>query len=336
MAIKNKKGMFFTLIAIIMVIAIILFFTPNYEYLPQMSQIPTKIVRVTKANNLMRNFKTTLVERELQSSSYYAVKQLLQCIDNQSMFSDDLQADFAEILLNGTLNGGDLATECGIDYMTGRNLPLRLNELRNVSEKELHLFTNFSVLNITIYQSNETGFDSFAVDLNLNIKMDAGLAGWDTNTTITTTHEVEGFDDPYYLANANFTNKINFSNITNWTTSLVFDHIDAMHYVFEEQAPSFLMRFENNNNKSSCCGIESLINPYDLNISDEPWSYVDYCFYGHECNDSRSGNKSLWNITGISSGNETERFYMFKLEIYHIDKYDLAPDDRVVCEGSCP
>lgn len=319
-----------------MVIAIILFFTPNYEYLPQMSQIPTKKVRVTKANNLMSNFKTTLIERELKSSSYYAVKQLIQCINNQSEFSEDLQADFAEILLNGTFKGNVLATECGNDQMTGRTLPPKLEQLSNVSEEEFHLPTNFTILNVTIYQSNLTSYDSFAVDLSLNIKMDAGIAGWDTNTIITTILDVEDFDDPYYLANANFTNKINFSNITNWTTSLVFDHIDAMHYVFEEQAPSFLMRFENNSAASSCCGIESLVNPNELNISDEPWSYVDYCFYGHGCNDSRSGNKSLWNITGISSGDETEKFYMFKLEIYHIDKYDLAADDRVVCEGSCP
>ena len=62
-----KKGMFFTLISITIIIAIVAFFTPNYEYLSQMSSIPTTSLRVAKANHMMRNFKTILVERELKS-----------------------------------------------------------------------------------------------------------------------------------------------------------------------------------------------------------------------------------------------------------------------------
>lgn len=320
-----------------MIVAIIAFFLPNYEYIPQMSSIPTTKVRIIKANNLMRNLKTTLVERELKSSSFYAVKQLLQCIDYQDKFLDDLQADFKEVLVNGTYNNGDLTTMCGEDYMDGRTLPIRFSKLTNVSEKELHLPTNLSINNVIIYQSNFTGYDKFGVRLDFNIKMDADIANWDSNTNVTIILNIADFDDPYYIGNANFINKINFSNTTNWTTPLVFDHINAMHYVFEEQAPSFLIRFENKTIASECCGIESFINPYEdkLNITtNEPWSYVDYCFYGHNCEGSKSGNKSLWNITGITSQNTTQKFYMFKLEIYHIYKYNLnqSADDRVVCE----
>ena len=341
MAIKNKKGMFFTLIAVTMVVAIIAFFTPNLEYLPVMSRIPTTKIRVIKAYNLMKTYKSTLIERELKSSSYFAVKQLLICINETKNFAD-LQPDFKEIILNSTINdGSSLETTCGVDLMSGRTIPTRLDLLSNLSETELHIFTNFSVKNITIYQSNDTSYDKFAVDLDLNIKMDAGIASWDTNTTIATVLKVAGFEDPYYFKKAGFTNKIEFSNITDWTTAQVFDHIDNMNYVYEEQAPSFLMRVEGNINGSKCCGMESLINPYTLDItSDVNWSYVDYCYYDHNCTGSKPNNKSLWNITGITRQSPSQKFYKFKLEMYHLSKYNLTEeaDDRVVCEpvSACP
>lgn len=318
--------------------ALVAFFTPNYEYLSQMSSIPTTSLRVTKANHMIRNFKTILVERELKSSSYFAVKQLIQCMEYKESFLTDLQADFKEVLVNGTLNANDLATECGINFMANRSINSRLGLLSNVTEEQLHLITNFTIMNTSIYQSNDTGYDSFYVDMEINIKMDAGIARWDSNNTVTTSLKVEDYEDPYYLGNANYSNKIYFSNKTSWTRSEVFDFIDDINYTHEELAPSFLMRFENNSNASECCGIESFINPYELNITnDVPWSYVDFCFYGQNCPGAEPGNKSIWNITGISSVVDTEKFYMFKIEIYHMVKYNLTEyaDKQVVCEGEC-
>ena len=77
----TKKGMFFTLISIVIIVALIAFFRPNTEYLLQATSIPTTRVRVNKANHMMGNFKTTLVERELKASSYFAIQQLLDCME---------------------------------------------------------------------------------------------------------------------------------------------------------------------------------------------------------------------------------------------------------------
>ncbi|MBW2971001.1 DUF2341 domain-containing protein [Candidatus Woesearchaeota archaeon] len=88
-------------------------------------------------------------------------------------------------------------------------------------------------------------------------------------------------------------------------------------------------------NTSACCGIESFINTQKLDIdSDELWSYVDYCYYGHACIDSSPGNKSLWNVSGVTEHTLGSPYYMFKIEIYHAERYNLTDDfdKRVVQE----
>ena len=333
----NKKAMFFTLIAIVMVVTIMAFFLPDAGYISQSSKIPTVRIRVAKANNLIRNFKTDLVENELKSSGYYGVKQVLKCMQYKEQFLADYEGDFYEIMVNGTLNDNNLTYECGSDYMINKSLNYRLNLLSEMPEEQLHIFTNFTIMDVSMYQSNETSFYKLGLMLDYNIKMDAGIARWDTNTTLTTMIDLDEFNDPYYIGNANMTNNIDFVNTTDWTVPLVNDQIDNIRYTYSEYAPSFIMRLENNSNKSSCCGMESFINPYAMNMTtDEPWAYVDYCFYGRECQGSIPGNKSLWNITGISSVSISEKYYMFKLDSYHLAKYNLTDDveTRVVCEGA--
>lgn len=335
----NKKAMFFTLISIIMVITIMAFFLPDANQISQSSKIPTVKIRFAKANNLMRNFKSDLVEKELRSTSFYGVKQLLKCMEYKEQFLADYEGDFFEIMMNGTLNSNNLTYECGMDYMTNKTIPHRLNVLSAMPEEQLHIYTNFTIFDIILFQSNSTSFDKLGVSIDYNIKMDAGLSRWDANTTLITLIDIDELNDPYYIGNANFTNNIDFVNTTDWTIAYVNNQIDNIGYTYEGYAPSFVMRLENNSGASTCCGIESFINPYSTGLNmttDEPWSYVDYCFYGRECEGSTPGNKSLWNITGVSSVSTSQKFYMFKLDSYHLAKYNLTDDveTRVVCVGA--
>lgn len=331
----NKKAMFLTLITVTIVAAIIAFFMPSYESLPEVSRITTVRTRVMKANGLMESLHTNLIKRSVTGSSYSAVKALISYVNMTDQPLGNVQANFSEVLLFGTLNTINLNETYGINNMVNNTLPYKLGLIQELAADELILFMNFTINNATLHQDNDTGFSQVGVDLNITIVMDAGIARWNTTSIITSVVDVDHFYDPYYMINEEYDNLIGFANHTDWTLAQINEHIEDINYTFEEQAPSFLMRFENNSNASACCGIESFINANELGWgSDNPWSYVDYCYYGKNCTDSKPGDKSLWNISGVSSSQVADDYYGFKLEIYHARKYNLTDymDWRVVDE----
>jgi len=331
----NKRAMFLTLITVTLVVAVIAFFMPNYESLPEVSRIMTVQTRINKANGLMESLHTTLLKRALTGSSYSAVKALVSYVNDSGKPLSDVQANFSEVVLFGTLNSQSLNETYGINNMVNNTFPEKLVMVQDLAAEEMMLYLNFTVNDVTIHQDNDTGFSQVAIDLNITINLDAGIAIWNTTSIITGVLELNRFYDPYYIINEDYSNEIGFANSTDWTVDLINNHILDINYTFETDAPSFLMRFENNSNASACCGMESFINPNEFGfVSDDPWTYVDYCYYSKRCIDSTVGNKSLWNITSVSSSQVADDFYGFKLEIYHITKYNLTDymDKRVVSE----
>jgi len=336
----GKKGIFLTLTSLLMVVAIMTFMLPSYEPIPQMSRILTVRTRVLKANDFVRDTQDILAERVLVGSSYGALRSIVSYVNASPTKEalEDFNYTFREVLMNGTVNNEDLYVDHDITYMRNNTLTEKLEYLRLMAGDELQLTANFTVLEVNVYQNNDTSYDKIGVDMNLSIFVDAGLAIWNTTTVVTAMLDVDRLYDPYYIFNADIPDNariIQFTARDNWSVSQVYDHIDDINYTFEPDGPSYLMRLENLSNGSVCCGIESFINPDALGIvEDEPWSYADYCYYGRVCNDSRTGKKSLWNVTGLSTDDSADKFYGFKLEIYHLDKYNLSSvaDKKVVEE----
>ncbi|MFH1399768.1 MAG: hypothetical protein ABIG95_06705 [Candidatus Woesearchaeota archaeon] len=322
-----KRGMFFSMIAIVMVMAIIALFVPNQEYVSLFGKVTTVKTRVGKANSFLVAVQKTMIQRALYNSGHYAVKAMVAYV-NKTKQPIDL-ADFDEILLNGTVGGVELA-DMGISFMVGRGLAYRLEEISNMSARELRLDNTFTVNDVLIVQDNETGYKNFYVGVNLSVWVDADIATWNSTFVVLQVLDVEDYYDPYWIMNRDIYRGFYFANVSNWSTSLFYDFAGSLNYSYDGRAPSFLMRFENSSMGSECCGVETIMDPVAFGIDDEPWSYVDYCYFGRQCNGSKATDKSLWNITGISSVVEGENYYQFKLEVYHIDKYNLSVDRRVV------
>jgi Tfp pilus assembly protein PilE len=324
----NKKGIFFTMISLLFVVVIIAFFMPNTEYYSYSNKIPALKARATKANGFLESVYGDLGERALRYSSYNAIKSLNDYIDYTGKPLSSLQADFKSVLINGTIGGTSLESY-GITRMRNSTLPYFLSRFSKLAENELNLKTNITINSVSIYQSESTGYSKFAVDLNLSVYLDSGIATWNTTKVITSVQDIDRFYDPYYISNAGHTHLISFSNITKFSSpDQVFGIIDRIEYTYEPKAPNFLMRFENKSANSSCCGIESLINPVELGInSDSHLSYADYCYFGQPASDS-CGYPSyvLYNFTHLTATAPGEKFYAFKLEVYHTNKYNLTGD----------
>ncbi len=325
MAIKNKKGVFFTFMAILVVSVLVLSFSSDV-YVTSKNEIPVLKSRVKTADNYLRNLETSYLETSLYTSSYNALKSLLLYI-NQTDFLDnetDLNSKFGEILLNGSINGENINTIYNIKLMEENTFAHRLEDIENMSQDVLHITTSFDKDNINtlIFQSDDTGPWQFGVNLTINYSVDAGIALWNKTKTISVVISIFGFDDPLYLVNSGFSHPIKETpfNDTEWGVITLSEHIANATYRHEsnestEHSPSYLMRFYNNNSPSLCCGIESMINQTLCNdVTDK--SYVDYCFWSNECDDY--GYK-LYNITGITTPS-----YPFKLDAYHVVQYNLT------------
>lgn len=329
MAIKSKKGVFFTFMSILVVGVLVLAFSSDV-YVTSKNKIPVIKSRVKTADSYLRNLETSYLETSLYTSSYNALNSLILYIEKEGFLTgeNDLNAKFKEVLLNGTINDGEnISEEYGIKLMEENTFIHRLDKIEEMSQEVLHITTNFTKENIdtVIFQSNDTGPWQIGVNLTMNFSVDAGVALWNKTKTVSIIISIIGFDDPLYLVNPSVPcyHQIKQTpfNDTEWNVDTLKEHIANATYRHEsnessEHSPSYLMRFYDSASPSLCCGIESMINE---TLSDGRYeSYVDYCFWSDVCDDYGT---RLYNITGITTSS-----YPFKLDAYHVAQYNVESE----------
>jgi hypothetical protein len=203
-----------------------------------------------------------------------------------------------------------------------------LNWMDNIREEatKLNLNLNITMKNFTLFQT-----DPWRVGVSINVTIilndSTNIARWTRNSTITTFINIEGLEDPLYIVNGlgRFSNLINKTpyqdnytqyNGSEWNISNLIVHFENSLYASNTDAPSFLMRFENNSNPSPY-GIESMINlqklssvfsPEELTIYYDR-SVVDYIYWSEEDPD----------VYGI---NDTPNWY--KIDEEHREKYNVT------------
>ncbi len=278
MAIRHKKGIFFTFIAILLSAIIILSFVIHTEYRlrNRMFVIETRIETV---NDFVKDVETDL-ERGLYIASFRALLALEQYITENGIFLDDLPSDFREALLYGTVNNTP------VDIMQGASFTDWTERIKTEAEK-IGIVIDFSVGNISIYHSS-AWIVSAGVDLSLGVSDVKETGSWERDKHIVTNIEIYGFEDPLYTINSygRVINTIRKTPVTDYiddtdTTNLRF-HSNGSYYTTSTAAPSFLMRLEGNLS-SSGYGIESLVNLVEFTQQSIPTSersVVDYIYFG--------------------------------------------------------
>ncbi|MBI3034589.1 hypothetical protein HYY72_05515 [Candidatus Woesearchaeota archaeon] len=337
---KGKKGIFFTLIAIMLVTILAVAFSPR-EHITYKDRIPAVTTRIDIANDYVRMVKYSYLPSAIETSGRNALVALI-LFENKTTYMPDFDAvntTFIELMMNGTINGTPIecylvvptgdpvstppleASTCtasldpGYKVMKDRALLYKLAAIENASMDTLHIKTRFDKnsgnYSVKIYQSNLTGPWKVGVNLSTNYTIDASIAYWNITQDVETTIPIEGLLDPIYLKEAGYNNTIISTNTTQWNLSNLSQFIYDGRYRLLSEAPSFTMRLYHNLSNggltasgSICCGIESAVNPDRLNINKcTRKSYIDWCFYGNKCEPDISGspNAKVWNITSITT-----------------------------------
>jgi len=304
--IKNKRGMFFTILTIAM---LSLFFIAYFSYsaIEDRSAIDDRI-------KTMNNFVFSLEEdmsRQVYISTYRAVLSAENYITTNGSFIPNSQTAIEEALINGTISNENMS------LMEGYKLEEWSSRVSNSSEK-MNLLVNYTVLDVQVNQEDPWNLN-VNMRIELFIKDKSNLALWNKTSLINSKVEIIGFEDPLYLikTEGRVTNKINKtiyepftegSNISNLSAH-VFDSL----YIASASAPSFLNRLEGNLSPD-INGIESLVYLPELSsqkVSIEDKSIIDYIYFS-------TNNPASYNIHGMPS--------WFKLdnESAHLEMYGVS------------
>jgi len=199
------------------------------------------------------------------------------------------------------------------DSMDKANLRHVIEVLKNQSNDSLGIELDIEYSGLKVCQQDPWNILLFA-NVSL-ITRKPGLS-FTHNANITTSISIEGIQDPLF-SYINLERSIRRSLVVNWTAEKVLGHLKNATYVYNENAPSFLMRFENQTwNTSTCCGIESLINQAD----DVNMSFVDYQFWSGR--DNCENGSDLWTAQGITD--QGIPFSTFRLDTAHLNFYNLT------------
>lgn len=324
----GKKGMFITFISIAIIAAIIIILTPSKINLKE--SISVVKTRVENVNEYVMDLENVYLERTLQATGRKTLISLILYVDIRGPFSTaaEFENAFAEVLLSGTINNGeDIDSITGQPIMTDNTYNNWIDRIKTIAQNTFNIDTTFNTINIADIQLNQVNPWFVNVDADITFSVTSETASWNKNVLIKTEIPIENLNDPYYLINTdpNYANKIRKSGtkFDEWNVNKVKDFIREGNYTHfqNSNAPNFLMRFYNDISASSCCGIESLVDPNNPAISNQDTSYVDYLYWSTtpDCD-----NLNLYSVNEINT-----EFPNTKFDLNHLAKYKLSADEQL-------
>ncbi|MBI2124748.1 hypothetical protein HYT92_03070, partial [Candidatus Pacearchaeota archaeon] len=152
---------------------------------------------------------------------------------------------------------------------------------------KVDILFNFTINDVKLNQSDPWTIEA-GIDITLDIKDKRNTSQWARNRYLTTRISIIGFEDPLYLINSKgrITNPIIKTNITPFViggnVQNLLKHANNSYYIANNDAPTFLMRFEGDLGNSTY-GVESLVNLEEfqqqgLVLKDR--SIVDHIYFG--------------------------------------------------------
>ncbi|MBN2111628.1 hypothetical protein JW707_00865 [Candidatus Woesearchaeota archaeon] len=250
----GKKGIFFTFVAVLLLATLALSFSVFARYDLSRKALVTE-TRVSTMNSFMKDIDKD-ISRGVFISSHRSILSMVEHISSEGEFLADAEETFAEVFINGTINGNPQAL---MEETTFTDWIEKMKALGS----EINLELDFGITSVLINQS-----DPWNVDINLDVGLYAAdiseIAEWNVTKSLLVKLPVEGFEDPVYAVKTGgkLLNKINKTPYTDFVagndTTNLQAHTENSYYLAWSTAPSFLMRLEGNFSASPY-GIESLI-----------------------------------------------------------------------------
>jgi len=278
MAVKfNKKAVFFTLTAIVLVS--VMFMTVNSYNINRLRQRAFVLEeRVMSVDYFIGDIEKD-IQRGIYIASFRALLAVQQHITAEGQYLTDLDATYTELLVNGSVDGNY------ISVMNDTELNKWINKIKYEASKSA-IGLNYKIDDVELVHLSSWIVET-RLSVTLNITDSRGTARWVRNQTINSTLNITLFEDPVYAVNT-FGNVINLIERTNITDFVDGDdpadlkfHAENSLYLENNGSPSYLMRLEGNLG-SSDSGIESMVNLKKVELAGlvvESKSCIDYIYF---------------------------------------------------------
>ncbi len=290
---SEKKGILFTLVAIVLSVVVILSFSVHTGY-----RLKEKMYVIETRVNTMNNFITDIeddLKKGVYISSFRAILSMSQYIATNGSFIEDINPAFEELFTEGTLFTEEA------DLMIDSTFTDWVERIQAESAK-IDIISNITINKVEILQENPW-YITVNANVNMIIEDNKETSSWSLNKDIKTNISIIGMEDPLYLINSQgrITNTIRQTIYNDFVSGSNVDnligHTNESYYISRNSSPSFLMRFQGNFSPSEN-GIESLVNVQefiDQGISSNDKSIVDYIYFSNiTSTDYRINNTPSW------------------------------------------
>src|SRR3989338_7643663 len=281
---NNKKGIFFTFAAIVLSIIIILSFN-TYNIYRMKDEIELVEIRINTMNRFVKDMQEDM-ENAVFIAGFRAILSLEDYMMKHDKFmgqddSPNLATGFKSLFLNGTIITGVATETMGL---------MKNNSFRNWTKRmemqadKTGILLGFTINDVTISHSEPWMVD-VSVDLRIKVNDTKGTASWTIDKVLKKKINISAFVDPLYLINNDglVNNTMAVTTVDPPASSSNLNtHLINSYYIEHSDAPSYLMRFENDPG-SSTYGIESLVNSQeriDEGLSALGRSAADYIYFG--------------------------------------------------------
>jgi hypothetical protein len=323
----GKKGVFFTVLSILIVGILLVMFRPNPGDVMK-DRLEVEQARVRLASQMIDNINEAYMPRVMVVGTYRALNAMVLYINFTGKYFNqtELNSIFEEVLVTGNLSGVPIDTIIGQPMMDGYSVRNSLIALEHDTRYWLSMDVEFNLTHFdaVLYQSNSTGYEFIGANLSMRYEVDAGVATWRVDNNWSALVPVQGLYDPLYMKEQEKGIPVNITKaainyVADWTS--LYNFILNTNYVREPNAPSFLMRLTGNLSGSNCCGLESAINPVMLGLREQyNATYIDYFFYSRRCAPHTS-DSSLYKLKHIYNDTVGNNFYGFLLDAPHYVKF---------------
>lgn len=271
----NKKGIFFTLLAI----AILSLFLMSYTFYSSAQKREVIQKRVSTLNNFVFSVEKDL-PRQLYISGFRIIFLFEKRIAETGDYIDNVTLRFNETFFNGTFygaSGGDITT------LMGDATFLAINEKLQENAASINAIANLANPSLIIIQEDPWSI-KVTLTADLSIKDNTNLVSWNRTANITVYVPIENFEDPLYMKGTHglVANKINKTIYSvPIPLSNLLSQAENSYYINSTDAPSFLKRLQGDFSADQN-GIESLVNIPQLSaLSAQGITVQDKCVIDH-------------------------------------------------------
>lgn len=264
----DKRGIFFTLIAISLLTIIVYSFAIfTYSLTDRSLVIQT---RIETMDSFMNDVESDL-ERGLYISTFRSVLGMEQYVIDNGTFIADAEDQFQEVFFNGTINN---------NYMIITQDNLFDDWIFKIWEKghAIGIDVNITVDSVSLYQ-DEPWYVEATLDANIIIKDSKGTSSWTKSSTYNTRIPITGLEDVLYTYNlemkaSNIIQQSPYEGnyVINGDITNLQNHLDGSdtflvgsYYTASTNGPGFLDRLEGRTTIFRAgTGIESFLNKQKL------------------------------------------------------------------------